>query len=200
MTSTHFGRIHEQSSSAIRQRDPLHIGATIWLTGLPSAGKTTIATGLATILRDDGHAVQILDGDAVRAYLSADLGFSRADRFENVRRIGFVAGLLARHGVKVISAVVSPYAESRAAVRMEHEDAGTAFLEVYVATPLAICIDRDVKGLYAKQRNGILTGLTGVDDPYEPPTTPDLFVQTQNEDIRASVSAVHALLVDRGLA
>ncbi|WP_037908283.1 adenylyl-sulfate kinase [Actinacidiphila yeochonensis] len=174
-------------------------GATVWLTGLPSAGKTTIARAATERLRAQGRRAEVLDGDEVREFLSAGLGFSRADRDTNVRRIGFVAELLASHGVVVLVPVIAPYAESREAVRKRHEAEGTAYLEVHVATPLDVCADRDVKGLYARQAAGELTGLTGVDDPYEVPARPDLRIETQGRTVEQSADAVHALLAERGL-
>ncbi|KRV51349.1 adenylylsulfate kinase [Wenjunlia vitaminophila] len=179
----------------VRQR-----GATVWLTGLPSAGKTTIAEALASQLRADGHRVEVLDGDEVRAFLSAGLGFSREDRHLNVRRIGFVAELLASHGVKVLAPVIAPYADSRRSVREHHRGTGTPFLEVHVATPVDVCADRDVKGLYARQRAGQLSGLTGVDDPYEVPADPDLRVEAHRQTVQESVAALRELLDQRGLA
>jgi adenylylsulfate kinase len=175
-------------------------GATVWLTGLPSAGKTTIATALAERLSAEGHRVEVLDGDEVRTLLSAGLGFSRADRFTNVQRIGYVAELLASHGVKVLVPVIAPFADSRAAVRERHAAAGTGYLEIHVATPVEICSHRDVKGLYAKQAAGELTGLTGVDDPYEAPTSPDLRLETHLQTVDESVDALCALLLAKGLA
>ncbi|MCP3755567.1 adenylyl-sulfate kinase [Streptomyces sp. TBY4] len=175
-------------------------GGTVWLTGLPSAGKTTIATGLAERLRAEGHRVQVLDGDEVRAALSAELGFSKEDRDTNVRRIGFVAGLLAAHGVTVLVPVIAPYAMSREAVRDQHAAQGIPYLEVHVATPLEICADRDVKSLYAKQAAGELSGLTGADDPYEAPVSPQLRIETQDQTVEESVRQVHALLTERGLS
>lgn len=202
MPSTSFyavnGNPREQRESAVVS--PVGAGATIWLTGLPSAGKSTIACALAETLRRDGHAVELLDGDEIRPFLSADLGFSRQDRDENVRRIGYVAELLARNGVKVLVAVVSPYNEARQAVRLRHDEQKTPFFEVHVAAPVAVCAHRDVKGLYAKQRSGHLAGLTGVDDPYEEPENPDLRVPTHTEDVETSARAVHSLLVERSLA
>ncbi|MFF5425724.1 MULTISPECIES: adenylyl-sulfate kinase [unclassified Streptomyces] len=174
-------------------------GATIWLTGLPSAGKTTIAYELAGRLRAEGHRVEILDGDEIREFLSAGLGFSREDRHTNVQRIGFVAELLASHGVKVLVPVIAPYADSREAVRKRHQAEGTAYVEVHVATPLDVCSVRDVKGLYAKQAAGEISGLTGVDDPYEAPETPDLRIESQNQTVRESAAQLHALLTERGL-
>ncbi|MGW5100092.1 adenylyl-sulfate kinase [Streptomyces sp. NPDC004100] len=175
-------------------------GATVWLTGLPSAGKTTIATELAGVLRAQGHRVEVLDGDEIREFVSAGLGFSREDRHTNVQRIGFVAELLARNGVLVLVPVIAPYADSREAVRKRHAENGTPYLEVHVATPVEVCGDRDVKGLYARQAAGELTGLTGVDDPYEAPEAPDLRIETQEQSVPESAAAVRALLGERGLA
>ncbi|GAC1323768.1 MAG: adenylyl-sulfate kinase [Mycobacteriales bacterium] len=175
-------------------------GATVWLTGLPSAGKSTLAAGLAARLRADGQRVEVLDGDEVREFLTAGLGFSRADRDTNIARIGFVADLLARNGVTVITAAIAPYADARAAVRARHERSGTPFLEVYVAAPVEVCAERDVKGLYAKQRAGEMSGLTGVDDPYEPPAAPELTLHTHRQSAAESVQALLAALAERGLA
>jgi adenylylsulfate kinase len=175
-------------------------GATVWLTGLPSAGKTTIAYALAERLRGDGHRVEVLDGDEIREFLSSGLGFTREDRHTNVQRIGFVAELLASNGVKVLVPVIAPYADSREAVRKRHQAEGTAYLEVHVATPVEVCSVRDVKGLYAKQAAGEISGLTGVDDPYEAPETPDLRLQTQDHTVEDSAAVLTALLVERGLA
>ncbi|MFJ6448836.1 adenylyl-sulfate kinase [Streptomyces hydrogenans] len=175
-------------------------GATVWLTGLPSAGKTTIAYELAGRLREEGRRVEILDGDEIREFLSAGLGFSREDRFTNVQRIGFVAELLASHGVTVLVPVIAPYADSREAVRKRHLGEGTAFVEVHVATPVEVCSVRDVKGLYAKQAAGEIAGLTGVDDPYEAPENPDLRIESQNQTVQESAARLHALLTERGLA
>jgi adenylylsulfate kinase len=175
--------------------------ATVWLTGLPSAGKTTLATALAARLADAGvERVELLDGDEVREFLSKGLGFSREDRDTNVLRIGWVAATLARHGVLVLASVISPFVETRDAVRALHAAKGAGFLEVHVATPVEVCSQRDVKGLYARQRAGALQGLTGVDAPYEPPTAPEARVETQEQTVEQSVDQLVALLTERGLA
>jgi adenylylsulfate kinase len=174
-------------------------GATVWLTGLPSAGKTTIAQHLGERLRAEGHRVEVLDGDEVRRFLSAGLGFSREDRNTNVQRIGLVSEVLARNGVLCVVPVIAPYADSREAVRKRHEASGTPYIEVHVATPVEVCSVRDVKGLYARQAAGALTGLTGVDDPYEPPTDPALTLATQTQSPRESADAVYGVLSERGL-
>ncbi|WP_153812790.1 adenylyl-sulfate kinase [Streptomyces sp. SUK 48] len=181
------------------QENDVTTGATVWLTGLPSAGKTTIARELADRLRAGGRRVEVLDGDEIREFLSAGLGFSRQDRHTNVRRIGFVAELLARNGVLTLVPVIAPYADSRDAVRERHEENATPYLEVHVATPVEVCSVRDVKGLYAKQAAGELTGLTGVDDPYEEPAEPDLRIESQHQSVQESAAAVSALLSERGL-
>lgn len=175
-------------------------GATIWFTGLPSSGKTTLANALAELLGGAGHRIEVLDGDELRAYLTADLGFSRADRDENVRRIGYVARLLAGHGVTVLVPVIAPYADAREAVRKQHEAAGTRYAEVHVATPVDVCASRDVKGLYAKQAAGRMSGLTGVDDPYEPPRAPDIRIDTTRSSVWGTASALYAAMIERGLA
>ncbi|MFE7974321.1 adenylyl-sulfate kinase [Streptomyces shenzhenensis] len=174
-------------------------GATVWLTGLPSAGKTTIARLLGDRLTGEGHRVEVLDGDEIRRFLSSGLGFSRADRNTNVQRIGLVSEVLARNGVLSLVPVIAPYADSRDAVRARHEKSGTPYLEVHVATPVEVCSERDVKGLYARQAAGELTGLTGIDDPYEPPADPALVLRTQEQSPQESADAVYALLAGRGL-
>jgi adenylylsulfate kinase len=169
-------------------------GATLWFTGLPSSGKSTIAHALAKKLVAEGHRVQVLDGDEVRPYLSAGLGYSREDRDTNVRRIGWVARLLASHGVVVLVPVIAPYATARAAVRDDHQAAAVPFAEVYLSTSLEVAESRDVKGLYAKARRGELPGLTGVDDPYERPHHPELVIDTAHVDVDTAVEQSGALL------
>jgi adenylylsulfate kinase len=165
-------------------------GTVVWFTGLPSAGKTTIANLVAKRLEHAGVPYEVLDGDVVRTHLSKGLGFSKADRDENIRRIGFVAGLLARHGVTVLVSAISPYR----AVRDEVRATVDGFVEVHVATSLATCQARDVKGLYAKHARGELRGLTGVDDPYQAPLDPELVLRTEDESPEASAERVLAHL------
>lgn len=178
----------------MRRDDGTEPGATVWLTGLPGSGKSTLASAVARELLDAGRAVEVLDGDELRANLSRDLGFSASDRDTHVRRVGFVARMLARNGVVVLVPVIAPYAHSRAAVRGEHEDSGTAFLEVHVATPLRECMRRDPKGLYAKATSGQLSGLTGLDAVYEEPEQPQLRLDTTESDIVTGCELVRGLL------
>ena len=165
-------------------------GTVVWFTGLPSAGKTTIANLVAKRLEHVGVPYEVLDGDVVRTHLSKGLGFSKADRDENIRRIGFVAGLLARHGVTVLVSAISPYRDVRDEIRATVD----GFVEVHVATSLATCQARDVKGLYAKHARGELRGLTGVDDPYEAPLDPELVLRTEDESPETSAERVLAHL------
>jgi adenylylsulfate kinase len=175
---------------------PTPQGVTVWFTGLPSAGKTTIANLVGERLAQGGRPVEVLDGDVVRSHLSRGLGFSKADRDENIRRIGYVAGLLTGHGVTVLVSAVSPYRAVRDELRTTIGRVG-GFLEVHVATDLATCRARDVKGLYARQARGELRGLTGVDDPYEPPLAPELVLDTAVEPPEASADRVLAVLEGR---
>ncbi len=181
-------------------RDQLVTGGTLWLTGLSGAGKTTIADAVAQQLRAAGREVEVLDGDELRRGLSAGLGFSREDRDTHVRRVGFVAELLARHGVVALVPVIAPYAATRDEVRTQHDIRGTGYLEVHVATPLAECARRDVKGLYAKAAAGEITAMTGVDDPYEEPDKPDLRLDTTGIDVASAARRVLDLLTERGMA
>jgi adenylylsulfate kinase len=152
-------------------------GAVIWFTGLSGSGKTTIAHIVEDKLLEAGVPVEILDGDVVRENLSKGLGFSKEDRDINIRRIAFVAHLLQRNGVFVITAAISPYAAIREEARAMIKD----FVEVYANAPIEVCEDRDVKGLYAKARAGEIKGFTGVDDPYEPPAGPEVECRTDEE-------------------
>jgi adenylylsulfate kinase len=170
------------------------MGATLWFTGLPSAGKSTIAHAVADDLAGAGVRVQVLDGDEVRPHLSAELGFSPEGRDVNVRRIGWVARVLASHGVVVLVPVIAPYAAGRAAVRAAHAVSGVPYAEVFVSTSRELAESRDVKGLYAKARRGEITGLTGVDDPYEKPDSAELVIDTAAVDVTTSVELAKALL------
>jgi adenylylsulfate kinase len=161
-------------------------GAVIWLTGLSGSGKTTISHLLAQELQQLGVRVEILDGDIIRQHLANELGFSKQDRDENIRRIGFVAQLLSRNGVVVIVAAISPYREIRSEVRRMT----TNFVEVFVNAPLAVCEQRDVKGLYQKARSGKLQNFTGVSDPYEVPLNPELECNTDRETVRESCTQI----------
>ncbi len=149
-------------------------GATVWLTGLSGSGKSTIASALATRLAARGVLSYTLDGDNLRHGLNGDLGFTAADRTENVRRVAEVARLFADAGVVALVPVISPYRDGRDHARRLHEAAQLPFVEVFVDTPIEVCEARDPKGLYAKARAGELTGFTGIDDPYEAPESPDL--------------------------
>jgi adenylylsulfate kinase len=173
-------------------------GGVVWLTGLSGAGKSTLATALSARLAPS-RSVELLDGDDVRTFLSAGLGFSRADRDTNVHRIAYVARLLARHGVLVFVAAISPYAETRARLRELSGAAGHPFLEVFVHAPLETVIERDVKGLYRRARAGEIPSFTGISDPYEPPVAPDVEVRTDREDRAACEARIVEALVDRGL-
>lgn len=171
-------------------------GATVWFTGLPGAGKTTVATALEARLIDAGRGAYRLDGDNLRHGLCSDLGFSREDRATNVGRVGELAKLFADAGTVALVALVSPYAECREKVRALHEREGLVFVEVYVNTPQQECARRDPKGLYARARSGKLHGLTGVDDPYERPKAPEVEL-TPELDVDAAASLVLAALDER---
>jgi sulfate adenylyltransferase len=171
-------------------------GVCIWFTGLSGAGKSTTAEILTSLLLERGRQVTLLDGDVVRTHLSKGLGFSREDRDTNILRIGFVAGEIARHGGTVICAAISPYRATRNEVRqMVGED---RFIEVYVDTPIEVCEERDVKGLYARARRGQITGFTGVDDPYEAPVDPELTLKTVNIPPVENSRKIVGFLEERG--
>lgn len=174
-------------------------GFVLWFTGLSGAGKTTLTQALVPVLCERGVPIEVLDGDEVRLHLSNGLGFSREDRDTNILRIGFVANLLARNGVNVISAAISPYRSTRDAVRAMVEASGATFIEVHAAATLAECESRDVKGLYSEARAGRRPGFTGIDDPYEPPLEPELTLPTGAESLEASLERVVAYLEAEGL-
>jgi adenylylsulfate kinase len=171
-------------------------GFTLWFTGLSGAGKTTISRLLEGHLRERGSKLEILDGDVVRENLSKGLGFSKEDRDTNIRRIAFVADLLSRNGVPVITAAISPYAEIRAEAR---ELMGERFIEVYVKASVDTCAERDVKGLYAKAFAGEIKEFTGVSDPYEAPENPEIVCDTEGETAEESAQKLIEYLEQRDL-
>jgi adenylyl-sulfate kinase len=176
------------------------VGATVWLTGLSGSGKSTIATELARELLNTSRLAYILDADNVRLGLNSDLGYSDDDRTENIRRMAEVACLFADSGTVAIVPIISPFIASREHARKIHEQRQLRFIEVHVATPIDECERRDTKGLYAKVRSGQLTGLSGVDSPYEAPIYPDVTVGLAKESLRESVAMILAkLLVKAGL-
>lgn len=161
-------------------------GFILWFTGLSGAGKSTLSGLVAEELRRRGKKVEILDGDEVRENLSKGLGFSKEDRDTNIKRIGYVAKLLARNGVVAITAAISPYRETRDYIRSTYPD----FVEVFVDCPLEKCIERDVKGLYKKALAGEIPQFTGVSDPYEPPLNPEIVVKTHEQTQAESVATI----------
>jgi adenylylsulfate kinase len=169
-------------------------GVTIWFTGLSGAGKTTIRMAVEETLRTQGYKVEVLDGDIVRENLTKGLGFSKADRDENIRRIGFVSHLLTRNGVIVLVSAISPYRDIRDEVRGRIGD----FVEVFVNAPLAVCEERDVKGLYKRARAGELKQFTGIDDPYEAPLSPEIECRTDLETLEESTEKVLNRLKELG--
>jgi len=173
----------------------MHKGFTLWFTGLSGSGKSTLSERIHKRLVASGARVELLDGDEVRTHLSKGLGFSKEDRDTNVRRIGFVAELLSRNGVIAITAAISPYRDTRDAVR---ERIGS-FVEIFMDCPISVLAERDVKGLYKKVLAGEIPHFTGVSDPYEPPVSPELRVDSSTENIALSEERVWQLLKDRGL-
>jgi len=169
-------------------------GATVWFTGLSGSGKSSVAVAVERRLVAEGRAAYLLDGDNLRHGLNGDLGFSAADREENVRRASEVARLFADAGVLALVPLISPYRAGRDRARQAHAVAGLAFAEVYVDTPLELCEQRDPKGLYAKARAGQLTGMTGIDDPYEAPLQPELRLTPDDGDVEQMAEQVLALL------
>jgi adenylylsulfate kinase len=174
-------------------------GFTLWLTGLSGAGKTTLSEKLLPELEGRGLNIEVLDGDEVRTNLSKGLGFSKEDRDTNIRRIGYVARLLSRNGVGVISAAISPYREARREVKASIEAEGLHFIEVYVKAPLEVLVERDVKGLYKKALAGEIKNFTGVSDTYETPLKPDLVIESDKETIEEGAAKILHELEQRGL-
>ncbi|MGD1921588.1 MAG: adenylyl-sulfate kinase [Pleurocapsa sp.] len=161
-------------------------GVAVWFTGFSGAGKSTIAAALTEKLKSEGYQLEVLDGDEIRENLTKDLGFSKEDRDTNIRRIGFVAKLLARNGVIVLVPVISPYRAIRDEMRANID----GFVEVFVNAPISVCEERDVKGLYKQVRAGKIKQFTGIDDPYEPPTNPEIECRTDLEELSESVDKI----------
>jgi adenylyl-sulfate kinase len=172
-------------------------GFVLWFTGLSGAGKSTLSLPIAERLRAAGRRVEILDGDEVRTHLSKGLGFSKEDRDTNIRRIGFVAELLAKNGVVAITAAISPYRDVRDEVRGKIERHGARFVEIYVECPIEVLAERDVKGLYKKALAGEIKHFTGVSDPYEPPVDPHVVVRSDRESVAESVEKILAAIHGR---
>jgi adenylyl-sulfate kinase len=170
-------------------------GCTLWFTGLSGSGKSTLSAILAARLRDMGHKVELLDGDIVRTLLCRNLGFSKQDREENVRRLGYVCELLTRNGVIAIVAAISPYRASRDELRSRIG----RFIEIYMGCPMEVLIQRDVKGLYKKALAGEITQFTGVSDPYEEPLAPEIMIDSSAESIEASVDRILSRLHELGV-
>ena len=165
-------------------------GVTVWLTGLSGSGKSTVASVVESELVNAGRATYVLDGDNLRHGINTDLGFSKEDRAENVRRVGEIACLLSDAGLVVLVPVISPYQSDRDRVRRRHDDAGLPFLEVFVDSPIEVCESRDPKGLYARARAGEILGMTGVDDPYEEPPAPELHLLTAEMSVEEAATSI----------
>lgn len=173
-------------------------GLTLWFTGLSGAGKSTLSAPIAALLTEQGYNVELLDGDEVRTHLSKGLGFSKDDRDTNIRRIGWVAKTLSKHGVIAITAAISPYRDVRDEVRGWVEKTGAGFVEIYVKCSIDVLAERDVKGLYKKALAGEIKNFTGVSDPYEEPTDPDVVVDSSVETIEESLRKIVAKLTELG--
>lgn len=191
----HAGHVSRDDRRAVLRQ----AGCTIWLTGLPASGKSTIAFAVERLLIEVGHAAYVLDGDNIRHGLCGNLGFSAEDRAENIRRIGEVARLFADAGLITLTSFVSPYRADRDRVRSLHANGSLSFFEVFVDTPVEACESRDPKGLYKKARAGELTNFTGVNDPYEPPVSPDLVLRTTQNAVEDCARQVVDMLRERGV-
>ena len=190
----HEGTVTHQE----RQKNLGQKGATIWFTGLSGSGKSTIAVAVEQVLLQNDKHAYVLDGDNVRHGLNKNLGFSPEDRTENIRRIGEVSKLFADAGILSITSFISPYIEDRNTVRALHEEAGLPFVEVYIDCSLEAAEERDPKGLYAKARQGIIKGFTGIDDPYEIPDNPELRIDTSTISQEEAVQQVFIYLENEG--
>jgi adenylyl-sulfate kinase len=176
----------------------MRTGFALWFTGLSGAGKSTLSQPIAERLKQLGHRVEVLDGDEVRTHLSKGLGFSKEDRDTNIRRIGYVARLLARNGAVAITAAISPYRAVRDEVRQQVTRDGAGFVEVFVQCPIEVLAERDVKGLYKKALAGEIKNFTGVSDPYEEPTSPEVTVRSDRESVAEGVEKILKRLAELG--
>ena len=191
----HEGHVNrDERAKLLKQK-----GATLWFTGLSGSGKSTIAFTLEHVLVQQGRLAYVLDGDNIRHGLNKNLGFSAADREENIRRIGEVAKLFADAGVITMTSFISPYRKDRDLVRALHVEAGLPFIEVYLNTPIATCEQRDPKGLYKKARAGQLKGFTGIDDPYEEPLHPELMLDATNVSPQEATLKMLTFLERKGI-
>lgn len=181
----HHNLTHDERKQIIKQN-----GATLWFTGLSASGKSTIACGLERTLLAQGIQAYRLDGDNVRFGLNKDLGFSEADRNENIRRIGEVSKLFADSCVLSLASFISPYKKDRDSVRKIHEESNLPFIEVFVDVPLAVAEERDPKGLYKKAREGLIKNFTGIDDPYEAPEKPEIHLNTHEQSVEQCVEFI----------
>jgi adenylylsulfate kinase len=191
----HEGHVTREERSALLKQK----GATLWFTGLSGSGKSTAAFTLEHALVQQGRLAYVLDGDNIRHGLNKNLGFSAADREENIRRIGEVAKLFADCGVVAMTSFISPYRKDRDLVRALHAKDNLPFIEVYMATPLETCEQRDPKGLYKKARAGELKGFTGIDDPYEAPLKPEVVIDATATSPQAAAATIFAYLQQAGI-
>lgn len=191
----HAGNISRAERNALLGQK----GCTVWFTGLSACGKSTIAVALEQVLHQRQHAAYVLDGDNIRHGMNKNLGFSAADREENIRRIGEVSKLFADAGLICLASFISPYSKDRDQARKIHKDAGLDFIEIFVDTPIEICEQRDPKGLYKKARAGELKGFTGIDDPYEAPANPECVLKAGEKSVAECVVEVLRLLESRGI-
>ena len=169
-------------------------GVTLWFTGLPSSGKSTIASALAQELKETGHKVERLDADIIRKHLWKELGYTKEDRDENIRRVTYLAKLLTRNGIITITSFISPYRELREYARKDIGD----FVEIYVKCPVEVCIQRDTRGMYEKALAGEIPNFTGVSDPYEEPLNPEVLIESDKESLEESVTKVIAKIKELG--
>jgi adenylylsulfate kinase len=191
----HEGHVTREERAALLQQK----GATLWFTGLSGSGKSTIAFTLEHALVQRGRLAYVLDGDNIRHGLNKNLGFSAADREENIRRIGEVARLFADCGVLTMTSFISPYRKDRDGVRALHEQAGLLFIEIHAATPIETCEQRDPKGLYKKARAGEIKNFTGIDDPYEAPTKPEITLDASTTSPQEAALLILNYLEERGI-